>query len=97
MSQLTKEQILKLARLSRLSLSDDEILKYQKELGDILEYVKKLENVDVSGLEPTYQVTGLQNVMREDSVSEAQQASPEDLMSIVPKTQDGYIKVCRMI
>lgn len=96
MSQLTREQILKLAKLSRLSLTEDEITKYQKELGDILDYVKRLESVDVSGLKPTYQVTGLQNVMREDVVVK-QQATPEELIKNAPKSQDGYIKVGRMI
>jgi aspartyl-tRNA(Asn)/glutamyl-tRNA(Gln) amidotransferase subunit C len=96
MSQLTREQILKLAKLSRLSLTEDEINKYQKELGDILDYVKRLESVDVSGLTPTYQVTGLSNVTREDTVVETQ-ADPKQLLNNSPKSQDGYIKVGRMI
>ncbi len=96
MSELTREQILKLAKLSRLSLTEDEIAKYQKELGDILDYVKRLESVDVSGLKPTYQVTGLSNVTREDVVVDAQ-ADPKQLLKNAPKSQDGYIKVGRMI
>lgn len=96
MSELTREQILKLAKLSRLSLTEDEISKYQKELGDILDYVKRLESVDVSGLKPTYQVTGLSNVTREDIVVEAQ-ADPTILLKNTPKSQNGYIKVGRMI
>jgi len=97
MSKLSREQILKLALLSSLSLSDEEIVKYQNELGAILEYVAILEETNTDGLKPTYQVTGLENVTREDSVVESQQASPTDLMKIVPKSQDGYIKVGRMI
>ena len=96
MSKLTREQILKLASLSKLKLSEDEIEKYQNELSNILAYVERLDEVDVAGLEPTYQVTGLQNVMREDAVVK-QQATPEELMKLVPRTKDGYIQVGRMI
>lgn len=99
MSQLTREHILKLAQLSRLELKDDEIEQYLKELQAILGYVERLESVDVSGLEPTYQVSGLQNTpetMRSDVVSE-QLASPEALLNGSPRTKDGYIQVGRMI
>jgi aspartyl-tRNA(Asn)/glutamyl-tRNA(Gln) amidotransferase subunit C len=64
MAQLTREHILKLARLSRLELKDDEIEQYLKELQAILEYVERLEAVDVTGIEPTYQVSGLRSTPR---------------------------------
>lgn len=96
MSQLSREQILKLAKLSRLSLSEDEITRFQKELSSILNYVERLESVDTSGLSPTYQVTGLQNVTRVDE-SKPQVATPEALMARVPRKKDGYIQVGRMI
>ena len=96
MSKLTREQVIKLASLSKLRLSEEEIVKYQTELSNILAYVERLESVDVSGLKPTYQVTGLQNVMREDKVV-IQQATPEKLMKLPPKSKDGYIQVGRMI
>jgi len=87
---------LKLAKLSRLHLSEEEIERFQTELGDILQYVKRLEKVDVKGLDPTYQVTGLHNVMREDVVVK-QQATPEELIKSAPRSKDGYIQVGRMI
>ena len=96
MSKLTREQVLKLALLSRLSLNEEEIAKYQEELSSILTYIERLESVDVSGLTPSYQVTGLKNVMREDEVA-VQAASPEDLLKHVPHTSSRYIKVKRMI
>lgn len=77
-------------------MTEDEISKYQKELGEILDYVKRLDSVDVSGLKPTYQVTGLSNVTREDIVADAQ-TDPKQLLKNAPKSQDGYIKVGRMI
>ena len=63
--KLSKEDVLKLARLSRLKLSDEEVEKYQTELTAILNYFNQLEDEKVAGLEPTYQVTGLTSVRRE--------------------------------
>lgn len=87
---------MKLAKLSRLALSEEEIEKYQKELSSILDYIERLEAVDTTGLQPTYQVSGLQNVMRSDDVV-LQQATPDELLKRVPKTEGRYIKVGRMI
>jgi aspartyl-tRNA(Asn)/glutamyl-tRNA(Gln) amidotransferase subunit C len=95
-NKLTREQIVSLARLARLKIDDEEVSKYQSELSVILDYIDMLDNIDVSGLEPTYQVTGLQNVFREDVV----QKQPTDagkLLSLTPSKQDRYIKVKRMI
>ena len=96
MTELTREDVLKLARLARLDLSDEEVESYRKELSAILDYVAQLDKADVAGLEPTTQVTGLKNVTREDQVVDYG-VSPEDLLRLVPKTQDGQIKVNRMI
>ena len=56
--RLTKEEVIKLAKLSRLKLSDREVERFQNELSSILNYVKQLDSVNVNGLKPTYQVTG---------------------------------------
>lgn len=96
MTTLTREDVLKLARLSRLSLTDQEVDEYLKELTQVLEYVEQLGDVDVEGLRPTTQVTGLKNVMRDDSVVDYG-ISREDLLRLAPKTQDDLIKVKRMI
>jgi len=96
MADLTREDVLKLARLARLQLTDDEVETYRTELSEVLEYVTLLDSVDVAGLEPTSQVTGLKNVMREDQVIDYG-ISPQQLMRLAPQTQDGHIKVKRMI
>ena len=96
MTELTRDDVLKLARLARLDLTDEEVEAFRKEMSDILKYVAQLDQADVAGLEPTSQVTGLKNVMREDTVRDYG-VSPEDLMRLVPKKQDGQIKVNRMI
>lgn len=96
MSQLTKEEVLKLAKLARLRLSDEEVEKYTYELGEILTYVELLSAVDTDGLQPTNQVTGLQNVYRPDTIQEYA-AKPEELLSATPSNKDRYIQVKRMI
>jgi aspartyl-tRNA(Asn)/glutamyl-tRNA(Gln) amidotransferase subunit C len=96
MAKLSRSDILKLARLSRLKLSDAEIEKFQHEIGDIISYVDMLKDVDVGSLKPTYQVTGLVNVTREDEVKDYG-ITQEELLKNVPKTEDKYLKVKRMI
>jgi aspartyl-tRNA(Asn)/glutamyl-tRNA(Gln) amidotransferase subunit C len=97
--KLTKEDVLKLAKLTRLKLSDQEVEQLQNELSKILDYVAQLDSVDVNGLKPTYQVTGLtsedENATREDVISD--QVSQTELLKNVPKTEKGHIKVKRMI
>lgn len=96
MTTLTREDVLKLARLSRLDLSEAEVDEYLKELTTVLQYVEQLQDVDVDGLQPTTQVTGLTNVMRDDTVRDYG-VSRDDLLRLAPKTDDGQLKVKRMI
>lgn len=87
---------MKLARLARLQLTDDEVTSFQEELGAVLEYVEQLQNVDVADLQPTAQVSGVRSVMRPDEDT-GYGASREALLKNLPATQKGYIKVRRMI
>jgi len=96
MAKLTRDDVLKLASLARISLSDDEVAEFSEELSAILQYVEQLSSVDVSGLKPTNQVTGLTNIMRKDEVKDYGYA-PQDLLKNVPQTQDNMLKVKRMI
>lgn len=96
MSTLSRDDVLKLAKLARISLSDDEVDAYVEELSAILGYVEQLSGVNVSGLTPTNQVTGLTNVMRKDEVRHYGY-EPSDLLKNVPATQADQLKVKRMI
>jgi aspartyl-tRNA(Asn)/glutamyl-tRNA(Gln) amidotransferase subunit C len=96
MANLTREDILKLARLARLRLSDSEVESFQGEISSILGYVEMLQNVDTGNLKPTYQVTGLSNITRPDE--EVNYGVDQlALLKNVPKTEKSYIKVKRMI
>ena len=96
MPKLTRDDVLKLAALSRLKLSDEEIEKLRGELSEILNYVEMLDKVDVEGLEPTYQVTGLKNVFRDDEIKDYGYPV-EALLKNAPAIQDGQFKVKRVI
>jgi len=92
MNKITTDEVEKLAKLARLGLTADEISSLSVEMTTILEYVKQLDEVDVSGVEPTSQVTGLDGVTREDVVVRSAIVR-EELLSNTPDTDNGFIKV----
>ena len=96
MAKLFREDVLKLARLSKLKLSELEIEKFREELSSILEYVETLNNVDTNGLEPTYQITGLKNVMRSDEIHDYGYTTSE-LLKNAPEIKDKQFKVKRVL
>lgn len=96
MSKLSRDDVLKLARLARLSLSEAEIEEYSRELSEILQYVEQLGAIDVEGLKPTNQITGLKNVTRSDTVRDYGYG-PKKLLENVPSVSSDEIKVKRMI
>jgi aspartyl-tRNA(Asn)/glutamyl-tRNA(Gln) amidotransferase subunit C len=96
MSKLTREDILKLARLARLDVSEEELEEYSNELSTILAYVEQLNNVDIDGLEPTLQITGLTNVTRKDEIKNYGYEAAT-LRENLPAEEDDQIKVHRMV
>jgi aspartyl-tRNA(Asn)/glutamyl-tRNA(Gln) amidotransferase subunit C len=96
MTKISRDEILKLAKLSKLRLSEDEIVEYQKELSEILEYVSQLSKVDTKNLRPTSQVTGLENVTRKDEIIDYG-VTPAELLKNAPATKDNQIKVKRVL
>jgi aspartyl-tRNA(Asn)/glutamyl-tRNA(Gln) amidotransferase subunit C len=63
---IDREQVLHVAKLARLKLTDDEVEKMTGELSKILEHVERMEALDLKGVEPTSHVVALENVLRED-------------------------------
>jgi aspartyl-tRNA(Asn)/glutamyl-tRNA(Gln) amidotransferase subunit C len=96
MAKLTRDDVLKLARLARLTLTDDEIAEFTEEISAILQYAEQLQKVDVEGVMPTFQVTGLTNVMRQDKIKDYGYI-PADLLKNAPAVEDDHIKVKRMV
>jgi len=63
---IEREQVLHVAKLSRLKLSDDEVGRLEGELSSILDHVDRLAEIDIEGVEPTSHVVPLENVLRDD-------------------------------
>ena len=96
MTQLTTNDIFKLAKLSNISISKLEAEELVNEIKVILDYIGQLQKLDLSRAEPTYQVTGLSNVMRTDKEINYK-ISTEDLLKNVPEVENNYIKVKRVL
>jgi len=96
MAKITEEDVLVLAKLSRLHFKDEELAEVAKEIESILGYVEQLQSVDLSEYKPTYQVTGLKNVMRPDEPFDYG-VSPSELLKNAPSTSKGFIKVKRVL
>ncbi len=90
---LNKEEVQHIAALARLELSEKELEKYQKELSSILDYIEKLREVSVKGVEPTSHPGGLKNVFREDAESGKDGETARKMIESAPGKKDGYVKV----
>jgi len=63
---IDREQVLHVARLARLRLSEEEIEQMTGELSSILDHIEKIGQLDLDGVEPTSHVVALENVLRPD-------------------------------
>ena len=95
--KLTKKEIQHIANLARLELTDKELKEYGSQLSDVLSYIDQLQEVDVTGVEPTAQVTGLANVLREDKAEEWNEAEREAALKQAPEMEGRQVKVKRVL
>ena len=93
---ITREEVLHLSKMSSFSFSDEEIESLEKDLGEILDDVARLEELDTEGVEPTYRVVGMENVWREDVV-EKFEAERDDLLALAAETRDNQVKVPKIL
>ena len=95
--QLSKQEIQHIAKLARLDLSEPELEKYGGQLSAVLNYIDQLKEVEVKGVEPTAQVTGLENVLREDVIRCWDEKEIEEALADAPEREGRFIKVKRVI
>lgn len=88
---LSKDDIKKCAKLARIDLTAEEEDKFLNQLSSILGYCEKLNELDLEGVEPIYQVTGQINIFREDEITNTSRAS--DMLRNAPEQEGGFIKV----
>lgn len=96
MTQISRDDVQHLAQLSSLQLTDQEAEGLQADLENILGYIEQLGDLDTAGVEPTYQVTGLSNVWRDDTVIESG-VSREVLLGLPAEQADHQIKVPKVL
>lgn len=92
---LSSNDIKKLAQLARLKLTAAERKIFQQDIAGILRYVEQLNEVDIDGVAPTSQVTGLINVLRDDEPKQG--LTVQDLQAMTPITKDHYVQVPRVL
>ena len=88
-----------IAKLARLGLAKKEEKKFERELEAILEFVEKLNKADTEGIEPTAQITGTLNVLREDQIDPLGQdvEIKKDILKNAPAKESGFFKVKRVL
>lgn len=88
---ISKKEVQHIAELARIGLDKDEVEKFSHDLSSILDWIKQLEEVDISGVEAVSHITGLENVAREDKVFEF--GNKEGIKKLFPEEKNGYDKV----
>jgi aspartyl-tRNA(Asn)/glutamyl-tRNA(Gln) amidotransferase subunit C len=82
-----------IAKLARIAMSPEELKKFQGQLTDIVSFISQLQEVDVTGVEPTAQVTGLEDVLREDVAVPQPLAVRNALVEQMPQRRGDLLEV----
>ena len=97
MTHITTETLERLATLSALELSADESTELKTDLESILGYIDQLEELDTDGVAPTYQVTDLQNVWRQDDIDTTLPVRETLLSTAKENVSNNQIKVPKVL
>ncbi len=93
--KIDQKLINRVAELSRLELSQEEMEEYSRQLSDIINYVEKIKEMDTDSVEPTDHIVELKNVVREDRVRES--LPLKDIAEMAPSFADNHFIVPRII
>ena len=88
---ISTDDVKHVAKLARLELTEEEIDKYSKQLGSILQYVEQMNEVDTTEIEPMPHAIPVYNVMREDVVKYEQ--TKDEMLANAPFEEDGFFRV----
>lgn len=95
MTTISNDDVQRLASLSGLQLADDEAAGLRQDLDNIVGYIQQLSELDTAGVEPTYQVTGLENVWRDEEIEAG--VARETLLELAPEQQQLQVKVPQVL
>lgn len=88
---ISKEEVLKIAKLSKLSFSEEELDTFSHQIGDILTYVEQLNELDTEGVPQTARVIPSKNVLREDIVKNT--LPTEEALKNAPAQENNMFRV----
>ncbi len=91
MARISKDEVLHVARLARLELTDDEVGKFQEQLSDIIEAISKVSELDLSDVPPTAHPLEIANTWAEDVPRPC--LSRSEAFANAPDREDGYFRV----
>jgi aspartyl-tRNA(Asn)/glutamyl-tRNA(Gln) amidotransferase subunit C len=89
--KLSRDEVLHIARLARLGVTESDIDTFREQLSNILESFEALQQVDTSNIPPTAQAVPLQNVMKPDAV--APSLPPSDILANAPRREEDFFRV----
>jgi aspartyl-tRNA(Asn)/glutamyl-tRNA(Gln) amidotransferase subunit C len=92
---IDRETVLKVAYLSRLELTEDEVELFSKQLKDIIGFVEKLNELDTENVVPFYELIDVETPLREDIPHES--LSQEEALKNAPQKDKGFFVVPRVI
>ena len=93
--KLTQEQVRHVAKLSRLDLREEEVQRLAQQLSRVLDHVSKLNELEVTGVEPMAHPLDLTNVLRPDEPAPA--ISPEVALANAPEKDPPFFKVPKVL
>lgn len=93
--QVSREEILHIAKLANLNLSEEEVEKYKDNLQEILNFAQVVNNAKVDGLKETIGANDAVNVFRKDEIKEP--LDREELLQNAPESQEGMFKIPKVI
>lgn len=88
---LSQGEVRHVAKLAKLAITDAEVSEYGRKLEAVLGYIEVLNSIDIEGIKPTNQVTGLVNVFREDEARDSTADERARLLANAPEIIDGFI------
>ena len=90
---LERKDVEYIAALAHLKLEEGEIETFREQLSSVLDYVGKLGELDLRGVEPTAHISGVKNALREDKVEGCDAKTREALLDAAPQREGDYVKV----
>jgi len=93
--KIDENQVVKVSRLARLELTDNEKTEFSRQLNDIIEYVEKINELPTDSVAPADHIVDLNNVVREDCVGES--LSVDEIEKVAPQFEERHFVVPKVI